>query len=138
MIAYLLLKTFLYQNRTAVKSFELPIRYYLSTLRNMSDKIFELNQALILQEFKLWDARRNGCSQKAIDEITLKICSLRIAIQTFSPGICDSVYPLAFYKRAWWLQLVEITGLEKHNSRTLQAYSSSRKKIIFLGIPVLL
>jgi hypothetical protein len=42
----------------------------------------ELFQQILLQEFKLWDAKRNNVCQKYLDDMQDKINELRVKVST--------------------------------------------------------
>jgi len=41
----------------------------------------KLLQELVLHEFKLWDCLRNGCSEKAVAEISSRIAEIKKEIR---------------------------------------------------------
>jgi len=42
----------------------------------------KLLQELVLHEFKLWDCLRNGCSEKAVEEISSHISEIKREIRS--------------------------------------------------------
>jgi hypothetical protein len=47
----------------------------------MQMDLSQLLQALVLQEFKLWDCLRNGCSTEAAEEISMRIAEIKMDIK---------------------------------------------------------